>query len=58
MVPRGREELLFEAMARLPHPEVTEVLTVLGKAHPDKKIAKLARKAAYKAASRQASRAR
>jgi hypothetical protein len=32
------------------------VLTVIGRCHPDKKIAKLARKAAYKAASRQAAR--
>ena len=33
-----------------------DVLTVIGKLHPDKKIAKLARKSAYKAASRQAAR--
>src|SRR6202035_3676375 len=35
---------------------ITDALTVIGKRHPDKKIAKLARKSAYKAASRQAGR--
>jgi len=41
-------------MARVPHPEAADVLTVIGRQHPDKKIAKLARKSAYKAASRRA----
>ncbi len=43
-------------MARVPHPDAADVLTVIGKHHPDKKIAKLARKSAYKAATRQAAR--
>ncbi|GEM_PF-496604 len=53
-IPAGREAAAFEMMARVPHPDAASVLTVIGKYHPDKKIAKAARKAAYKAASRKA----
>ena len=56
MVPEGQESAVFELMARAPHPDAADVLTVIGKYHPDKKIAKLARKSAYKAATRQAAR--
>src|SRR5690242_1093745 len=56
MVPAGQELAVFELMARAPHPDAADVLTVIGKHHPDKKIAKLARKSAYKAATRQAAR--
>ena len=45
-------------MARLPHPDAADVLTVVGRLYPDKKIAKLARKSAYKAATRQAAQRR
>jgi hypothetical protein len=55
-VPAGQEPAAFELMARVPHPDAANVLTVIGRHHPDKKIAKLARKSAYKAASRQAAR--
>jgi hypothetical protein len=55
-IPAGQEPAMFESMARIPHPDAADVLTVIGKFHPDKKIAKLARKSAYKAASRQAAR--
>jgi hypothetical protein len=55
-IPAGQEPAVFELMARIPHPEAADVLTVIGRHHPDKKIAKLARKSAYKAASRQAAR--
>jgi hypothetical protein len=55
-IPAGQELAAFELMARIPHPEAAGVLTVIGKQHPDKKIAKLARKSAYKATSRQAAR--
>jgi hypothetical protein len=51
-VPPGQEPEIFEAMWRLPHPDVGEVLTALGAHHPDKQVAKAARKAAFKAASR------
>jgi hypothetical protein len=54
VVPRGQEQNAFEAMARLPHRQVAGVLTVIGRHHPDKKTAKLARRAAYKAGTRQA----
>jgi hypothetical protein len=55
-IPAGQELGVFELMARIPHPDAAGVLTVIGKQHPDKKIAKLARKSAYKAATRQAAR--
>jgi hypothetical protein len=55
-IPAGQELGVFELMARVPHPDAADVLTVIGRHHPDKKIAKLARKSAYKAASRQAAR--
>ena len=54
-IPAGREPAAFEMMARVPHPDAATVLTVIGRYHPDKKIAKAARKSAYKAASRPAS---
>ncbi len=57
-VPAGREPAAFEMMARVPHPDAASVLTVIGRHHPDKKIAKAARKSAYKAASRQAAQRR
>ncbi len=55
-IPAGREAAAFEMLARVPHPDAASVLTMIGKYHPDKKIAKAARKSAYKAASRQAGR--
>ena len=55
-IPAGQELAVFELMARVPHPNAADVLTVVGRHHPDKKIAKLARKSAYKAATRQAAR--
>jgi hypothetical protein len=51
-VPAGREQLLFEGMARGAHPDTVEVLNHLGEYHPDKQVAKAARTAAHKAASR------
>ncbi len=57
-IPAGRELAAFEMMARVPHPDAASVLTVIGRYHPDKKIAKAARKSAYKAASRQVAQRR
>jgi hypothetical protein len=57
-IPAGREPAAFEMMARVPHPDAASVLTMIGRHHPDKKIAKAARKSAYKAASRQAAQRR
>jgi hypothetical protein len=57
-LPAGQELAVFEIMARVPHPDAAGVLTVIGRHHPDKKIAKAARKSAYKAASRQVAQPR
>ena len=46
----------FEAMARLDHPDAEAVLTMIGRHASDKKIAKAARRAAYKASTRRAAR--
>ncbi|WP_327356995.1 hypothetical protein [Streptomyces sp. NBC_01304] len=43
----------FEAAWRVEHPATAEVLEAMGRLHPDKKVAKEARKAAFKARSRQ-----
>jgi hypothetical protein len=51
-VPLGQEIPLFDAMARSPHPDAADVLDHLGQYHPDKQVAKAARTAAHKAASR------
>src|SRR6185312_9331610 len=51
-VPAGREQMLFDGMARSTHPDALDVLDHLGEHHPDKLIAKAARTAAHKAASR------
>ena len=51
-LPAGAEEAMFDAMSRLPHPDAAAVLTLIGEQHPDKKVAKAARRFAYKAASR------
>jgi hypothetical protein len=48
-VPAGREQEIFEVMWRIPHPSADDVLSLLGAHHPDKTIAKAARKAAFKA---------
>lgn len=51
-VPAGQEEQVIERMWRSDHPAAMPALTELGRHHPDKKIAKAARKAAFKARSR------
>jgi hypothetical protein len=51
-VPLGQEAELFDAMARGAHPDAEDVLNHLGRYHPDKGVAKAARTAAHKAASR------
>ncbi|WP_328970979.1 hypothetical protein [Streptomyces sp. NBC_00239] len=43
----------FDAAWRVAHPATAEVLEAMGRLHPDKKAAKEARKAAFKARSRQ-----
>jgi hypothetical protein len=51
-VPAGREQMFFDGVARSDHPNAEEVLSYLGEYHPDKQVAKAARTAAHKAASR------
>ncbi|MGX1565958.1 hypothetical protein [Streptomyces sp. NPDC055506] len=43
----------FAAVWRVDHPAVADVLEAMGRLHPDKKVAKEARKAAFKARSQQ-----
>ncbi len=51
-VPAGREQMLFDGMAHSAHPGTAEVLRHLGEYHPDRQVAKAARTAAHKVASR------
>jgi hypothetical protein len=51
-VPSGQEEQVLELMGRSANPVVLDSLEILGRYHPDKKIAKTARKAAYRARTR------
>jgi hypothetical protein len=53
-VPAGEEAMLFEAIARVGHPDAVDVLRRIGRYHPDKRIAKDARTAAHRAESRRA----
>ncbi|MFE6097003.1 hypothetical protein ACFQ7M_34225 [Streptomyces massasporeus] len=43
----------FDAVWRVDHPATADVLEAMGRLHPDKKVAKEARKAAFKARSQQ-----
>ena len=49
-VPEGAERRIFDLMSQGTHPDVVRVLTVLGDHHPDRRIAREARKAARQAA--------
>jgi hypothetical protein len=51
-VPPGQEQQIFDAMSRSPHPDAASALSLIGQHHPDKRIAKEARRSAYRAASR------
>jgi hypothetical protein len=51
-IPPGQEQQAFDAISLSPHPDAASVLSLIGKHHPDKRIAKAARKSAYKVASR------
>ncbi|MBT2385926.1 hypothetical protein [Streptomyces sp. ISL-11] len=48
----GRDSGFFDSAWRVDHPATAEVLEAMGRLHPDKKVAKEARKAAFKARSR------
>lgn len=45
-VPPGEELSIIDQMSRSSHPDVAQVLTVLGRFHPDHQVAKQARRAA------------
>ncbi|MEU3860142.1 hypothetical protein AB0F03_22710 [Streptomyces sp. NPDC028722] len=51
----SRHSGFFAAAWRVEHPATADVLEAMGRLHPDKKVAKEARKAAFKARSQQAS---
>jgi hypothetical protein len=51
-IPPGQEQQAFDAISMSPHPDAASVLSLIGKHHPDKRIAKAARRSAYKAANR------
>jgi hypothetical protein len=50
-IPAGQEQQAFDAISLSSHPYAAAVLTVIGKHHPDKQIAKAARRSAYRASS-------
>ncbi|MFH8370759.1 hypothetical protein [Streptomyces sp. NPDC018031] len=50
----GTSEGFFDTVWRVDHPATEAVLEAMGRLHPDKKAAKAARKAAFKARSRRA----
>lgn len=52
-VPPGTEYEVIDHMWRIDHPQAADVLTMLGEYHPDRKLAKAARTASFKATSRQ-----
>jgi hypothetical protein len=52
-VPQGEESWVFGLMSQSSHPEVAQVLTALGRYHPDRRVAKEARHAARAAAKNQ-----
>jgi hypothetical protein len=45
-VPAGEESWIFDLMARNSHPDVGQVLSVLGRYHPDRRVRRAARAAA------------
>jgi hypothetical protein len=51
-IPPGQEQQAFDAISLSPHPDAASVLSLIGRHHPDKRIAKAARRSAYRAASR------
>jgi hypothetical protein len=51
-IPAGQEQQAFDDISLSPHPDAAAVLTLIGRHHADKQIAKAARRSAYRAASR------
>jgi hypothetical protein len=42
---------VFDAMSSSPHPDAATVRSLIGRRHPDKRIAKAARRSAFRAGS-------
>ncbi|HEX4831025.1 MAG TPA: hypothetical protein VH478_08030, partial [Trebonia sp.] len=57
-VPAGQEEWILRLMSLGSHPDVVRVLTILGRHHPDRRVARDARRAAQQAAAHRAGRGR
>ena len=51
-IPPGQEQHVFEAISRSPHPDAAAVLSLIGRHHPDRRIAKAARGSAHRARTR------
>lgn len=51
-IPPGQEQPMFEAISRSPHRDAAAVLLLIGRHHPDKRIAKAARGSAHRARTR------
>jgi hypothetical protein len=51
-IPAGQEQGMFDAISLSPHPDAADALSLIGEHHPDKQIAKAARRSAHRAASR------
>jgi hypothetical protein len=51
-IPAGQEQQALDAISLSPHPDAAAVLTLIGKHHPGKQIAKAARRSAYRVSSR------
>jgi hypothetical protein len=58
MPPDGEAGAFLDLISRGPHPDALDVLEHIGEYHPDKAIAKEARKVLYKASMREAARQR
>jgi hypothetical protein len=48
-IPAGQEQQVFDAISRSPHPDAADVLSLIGRHHPDKLIAKAARGCSHRA---------
>lgn len=51
-IPPGQEQDVFDAISRSPHRDAAAVLSLVGRHHPDKRIAKAARGSAHRARTR------
>jgi len=58
MPPDGEVGVFLDLLSRGPHPDALDVLEHIGEYHPDKAIAKEARRVVYKASMREAARRR